>query len=133
MLERGIFLIFISIFSFSNGVDRLNLEYLLDSNESLVDESPLKSFRSVGDEYILEKKIPQNAEVQTLLEDSYLKIIIIVTKTKRVVIKRGVGESSIKSTTIEEIPIPSDANTSLLKKELNGEVLKVKIPKSKTS
>jgi len=102
-----------------------------ESSKTLIDNSPIETFNNLGSKYLLEKSIPKGAKVQSRVEGRVLIIEITTTQKKRVVTKDGVGESSIKSTTTEEIPIPYDADISLLKKELRDGLFRVEVPKIK--
>ncbi len=100
-------------------------------DENLVDNSPINTFEDFGDKYILEKSIQDGAKVKTALIGDVLQIKISISKKETIVTENGVGESSVSSTTTEEVPIPYDGDISKLKKEYSNGVLRVEIPKRK--
>jgi len=102
------------------------------TKESLVDNSPMDTFQDLGNRYLLEKEISgENPKVKTSVANDTLKVEITTSKRESIVTENGVGQSSLSVTTTEEIPIPFDADISLLKKELKGGLLRVEIPKKR--
>jgi HSP20 family molecular chaperone IbpA len=101
-----------------------------ESSKSLIDNSSVDMFNDLGDRYILEKEVSgENPKVKMELLNDILKIEIVTTKKETIKSKDRVGQSSLSVTTIEEIPIPFDADISKLKREFKGNLIRVEVPK----
>jgi HSP20 family molecular chaperone IbpA len=106
---------------------------LTQTTESIIDNSPVESFQDLGNRYYLEKNIEdaKNTKVKVSINIDMLKITTTTTKKEHITTTHGMAESSYSSSTVEEIPIPFNADTSKMKKEYKNGILKVSFPKSK--
>lgn len=108
---------------------------LTTTNEKSIDKSPMDSFQDLGDKLYLEKHIEdsKDTKVDITIVNNMVKIVTKTTKKEHKITDNGMAESSYSSSTTEEIPIPFSADISKLKKEYRDGVIKIYIPKKKSS
>jgi len=95
--------------------------------ERTIDNTPAPTFQDMGDKYYLEKLIanPKNSKVKVTLQGNMVKIETTTTKREHITTVHGMGESVSTSSTVEEISIPFDADSSKMRKEYKNGVLKI--------
>jgi len=115
------------------GHNEIEKPLYVESQESIIDSSDMETFQDLGDRYLLKRSLSdmKNSKVKTTILSNSIKIEITTSKKERIVTENGVGESSVSSTTTEEVPIPFDADISRLTKEIKDGLLKVEVPKKR--
>jgi len=106
---------------------------LTETTESIIDNSPIEDFQDLGDRYYLERTIEdaKNTKVKVTIHGDMMKITTTTTKEKQISTVHGTTKSSYSSSSVEELPIPFDANIKEIKKVYLNGVLKVTIPKNR--
>ncbi len=101
--------------------------------EQTIDNSPIEDFKDLGNKFYLEKKIEdsKNTKVKVTVYEDIIKISTITTKKEQISTVHGTTESSYNSSSIEELPIPLNANIKKMKKEYKNGILKITIPKKR--
>lgn len=101
------------------------------TTEHILDKSPIDSFQELDKSFFLEKKVEdsKNTTVQVTVLGDMIKITTSTTKTKHVTTDNGMTQSSYSSNSVEEIPIPLNADATKMTQEYKNGVLKISIPK----
>jgi HSP20 family molecular chaperone IbpA len=95
--------------------------------ERTIDNTPVLTFQDMEDRYYLERLIdnPKNTKVKVTIHGDMVKIETTTTKREHITTVHGMGESVSTSSTVEEISIPFDADSSKMKKEYKNGILKI--------
>ncbi len=101
--------------------------------EHTIDNFPIEDFKDLGDKFYLEKPIEdsKNTKVKVTVHGDMIKISTTATKKEQISTVHGTSESSYSSSSVEELPIPLDANIRKMRKEYKNGILKITIPKKK--
>jgi HSP20 family molecular chaperone IbpA len=104
---------------------------LTETTEHIIDNTPIASFQELENKYYLEKQIEdsKNTKVEVSVNANVIKITSTTTKKEHTLKDNGLAESVYSSSTVEELPIPSNANMQKMKKEYKDGVLIISIPK----
>ena len=106
---------------------------LLETTTHSIDKSPIEDFKDLGDKFYLEKPIEdsKNTKVKVTIHGEMIKISTETTKKEQISTVHGTTESSYSSNSVEELPIPFEADITKMKKEYKNGILKITILKKR--
>jgi len=104
---------------------------LIESTETVMENTPNEGFQDLGNKFYLERVIEEskNTKVTVTINGNMVKIATKTTKKEYKSTPNGMAESSVNSSSTEELSFPQNSDISTFRKEYNEGLLKLFVDK----
>jgi len=106
---------------------------LIETSETVMENSPSEGFQELDNQFYLERIIDdsKHTKVTVTTSGNMVRIETKTTKKENKSTPNGMSESSVSSSSSEELSLPENSNIATFRKEYRNGILKIFVDKKK--